>query len=147
MADDRLMPAVFGRMTSRTAVPHVSIIACSLIVSGMILWSLSNLLIIDITLYGAALVLEFLTLVVLRVRRPHAERPFRIPAGTAGVIVLSALPTLCILIAVFAILSAKNAHTYAALFALAAVATGPVAWLFAKRDAGEAKAVSKDSTA
>jgi amino acid transporter len=134
MADDQLLPELFGRMTRRTAVPHISIITCSLIVSGMILWGFSNLLIIDVTLYGSALMLEFISLAVMRVKRPDAERPFRIPLTTPGILVLIALPALCILVAVFAILSSTNIHTGAALFAIGAVATGPVAWFFARKN-------------
>ena len=41
---------------------------------------------LDILLYGASLVLEFLALIVLRIREPQLLRPFRVPGGMFGAI-------------------------------------------------------------
>ena len=43
-----------------------------------------RLIIIDILLYGASLSLEFVALVVLRIREPELPRPFRVPGGMFG---------------------------------------------------------------
>jgi amino acid transporter len=139
MADDGFLPAPLGRMTRRTAVPHVSILACAAVVSLMALWGFPNLLIIDVTLYGCALMLEFVALAVLRFRRPGAPRPFRIPLNTGGILLLASLPGCCLLVALFAIFSTENAHTGAAVFAVAAVATGPAAWMIAGRGGSQAR--------
>ncbi len=133
IADDRLLPASLGRLHPRTLVPHVSILLCSVVVSAMVFWDLADLLIIDVTLYGTALVLEFISLIALRVHRPDATRPFRIPLGTRGLVVLSALPTVCFVATLGALLTSPGTHEYAALFALAAVASGPLAWAVVSR--------------
>jgi amino acid transporter len=133
MADDGLLPAMFSRMTHRSAVPHVSLVVCALIVSGMILWGFSNLLIIDVTLYGSALMLEFVALCVLRFRHPESHRPFRIPLPLSGVVVMAALPALCLVVAFAAIITSASTHANAALFAVAAVATGPLLWTFRRK--------------
>ena len=43
-------------------------------------------------LYGGSLSLEFVTLVVLRIREPHLKREFKVPGGLAGAIMLGIFP-------------------------------------------------------
>jgi amino acid transporter len=47
---------------------------------------------LDIMLYGAALMLEFVTLVVLRIREPKLRRAFRVPGGMAGAVTCGIFP-------------------------------------------------------
>jgi len=47
---------------------------------------------LDIMLYGAALMLEFVTLVVLRIREPRLRRTFRVPGGMAGAVTCGIFP-------------------------------------------------------
>jgi amino acid transporter len=54
---------------------------------------------LDILLYGASLVLEFLALIVLRIREPQLLRPFRVPGGMFGAIAIGIGPTALLLIA------------------------------------------------
>ncbi|MGZ4878129.1 MAG: hypothetical protein ACXVIO_08085, partial [Candidatus Angelobacter sp.] len=49
--------------------------------------------------YGASLVLEFLALIVLRIREPQLSRPFRVPGGLAGAIAIGIGPTALLFIA------------------------------------------------
>ncbi|HEV2112500.1 MAG TPA: hypothetical protein VGR50_00040, partial [Terriglobales bacterium] len=49
---------------------------------------------IDILIYGLSLVLEFVALIVLRIREPELARPFRVPGGLLGAIALGICPTL-----------------------------------------------------
>lgn len=79
MADDDLLPKGLNRLHSRFQTPYVSILVCSIIVSLMILWPFADLLIIDVTVYGAGLSLEYITLIKLRMAAPDAHRPFKIP--------------------------------------------------------------------
>jgi len=50
-------------------------------VSVLVIFSFSDLVVMDIILYGAGLALEFLALIILRNREPHRPRPFKIPLG------------------------------------------------------------------
>jgi amino acid transporter len=43
-------------------------------------------------LYGGSLMLEFVTLVVLRIREPELKREFKVPGGLAGAITLGIFP-------------------------------------------------------
>jgi amino acid transporter len=92
MADDRLLPAFLCSLHPRFRTPYVSILASSVVVSILILFTFSDLIIMDIILYGAGLSLEFIALVTLRHKEPAARRPFRIPLGRVGLIALYVLP-------------------------------------------------------
>ena len=132
MADDGLLSPALSRIHPKHNVPHISIIVCALVVSGMIFWEFGDLLIIDVTLYGAALFLEFVALIVLRVTKPHAERPFRVPLKVPGLVAMTVLPVTCLVVALAAALSEVSIYTNATLFAIAAVTTAPIAWFFLK---------------
>jgi amino acid transporter len=95
MAADNLLPVKLCTLHPRFKTPYISIIASSVIVSILVLWTFSDLVIMDIILYGAGLMLEFAALLVLRVREPHTHRPFRIPLNNTGLFLLFLLP-LCI---------------------------------------------------
>ncbi|HUC28605.1 MAG TPA: hypothetical protein VMR80_03435, partial [Candidatus Acidoferrum sp.] len=49
---------------------------------------------LDILLYGASLLLEFMALAVLRFREPNLKRPFRVPGGLFGAIAIGIPPML-----------------------------------------------------
>ncbi|HEV2482958.1 MAG TPA: APC family permease [Puia sp.] len=92
MANDQLLPTFLCSLHPRFRTPYISILASSVIVSILILFTFSDLIIMDIILYGAGLSLEFIALVALRRKEPAARRPFRIPLGRAGLIALYVLP-------------------------------------------------------
>jgi hypothetical protein len=50
-------------------------------------------------LYGASLMLEFVTLVVLRIREPELKREFRVPGGLPGAILVGLFPLGLLLLA------------------------------------------------
>jgi amino acid transporter len=52
----------------------------------------ARLVTIDILLYGSSLTLEFITLIVLRIREPELPRPFRVPGGLFGAIAVGVAP-------------------------------------------------------
>jgi amino acid transporter len=53
-----------------------------------------RLVTLDIMLYGLSLMLEFVTLVALRIREPGLKRGFRVPGGLPGVISCGIFPLL-----------------------------------------------------
>jgi hypothetical protein len=55
-------------------------------------------LILDVFLTGLSILLEFWALVALRIREPALVRPYRVPGGTAGVVLIG-LPPLALVIA------------------------------------------------
>lgn len=50
-------------------------------------------------LYGASLMLEFVTLVVLRIREPKLQRSFRVPGGMAGAVTCGIFPLALLILA------------------------------------------------
>ena len=84
--------SVLTRRTSR-GVPWVSVLFCAGAWALALGMTFERLISIDLVLYGASLVLEFVALVVLRVKEPELVRPFQIPGGTPGAIVAGLGPT------------------------------------------------------
>ena len=86
MARDGMLPKVFGKRSTRTQAPWVAILVCATCWALCLGLGFKRLVTLDIMLYGASLMLEFVTLVVLRIREPELKREFRVPGGLAGVI-------------------------------------------------------------
>jgi amino acid transporter len=138
MAEDKLLPALIGRMHPRWNTPWVSILICASVVSLMVMWTFTELIIIDVTLYGAGLFLEFASLVVLRITMPMRRRPFRIPLGVVPLIVMYLLPLLIYSIALGGALAEEGSGYSGAIFALGAVLSAELGWqiiqIWKKRD-------------
>jgi amino acid transporter len=128
MADDRLLPARLHDLHPRYKTPYWSIITCAIVVSFMILWRFEDLIVIDVTLYGAGLFLEFITLIVLRIRMPDAPRPFRIPLNVAGLCLMTVIPFGVFGIALSGALMNEGKSTTPALFAIGALLSAEVLW-------------------
>jgi len=131
LATERLLPAIFTRRTAR-GVPWVSVIACALAWALALRMTFERLISIDLVLYGAALLLEFVALIVLRVREPGLHRPFRISGGLSGVILAGTGPALLIAFALWAARNERVAGMPALGFAALLAACGPVVYLVAK---------------
>ncbi|WP_439695321.1 APC family permease [Mucilaginibacter sp. AW1-7] len=128
MAQDKLLSAGINRLHKRFNTPFVSIIICSLVVSFMILWKLGELFIIDVTVYGAGLSLEYISLVKLRIKEPDSARPFKIPLGVPGLCILLMLPVLVYVIALAGTFSSEGDAIKASVFAIIALLSAEVAW-------------------
>jgi len=76
MAEDGMLPRFFARRNSRE-VPWVSVLFCGLGWALALNLKFERLISIDLILYGSSLLLEFVALVVLRVREPNLQRPFK----------------------------------------------------------------------
>lgn len=128
MAEDGLLPQKLNKLHPKFNTPYVSIIICATVVSAMIFWSFGDLLIIDVTLYGAALFLEFISLLVLRKKFPGEHRPFKIPFNMVGLCLLMVLPVGVYGIAITSAFSFEGKMLKPALFALAALISAEVVW-------------------
>ncbi len=76
MAEDGMLPRTLARRNSR-GVPWVSVLLCGLAWALALKLPFERLISIDLILYGSSLLLEFAALIVLRVREPDLERPFK----------------------------------------------------------------------
>jgi len=94
MAQNGLLPAVFARLHPRTQAPWVAILVCAAAWGLCLGLGFERLVTIDILIYGSSLLLEFIALVVLRVKQPDLPRPFRVPGGALGAVALGIPPAL-----------------------------------------------------
>ena len=100
MAQDGMLPKVFGRTHATTRAPWVAIVVLATGWALCLGLGFERLVTLDIILYGASLMLEFVTLVVLRIREPELKREFRVPGGLAGAISVGVFPLLVLGLAV-----------------------------------------------
>ena len=92
MARDGMLPKLFGRTSRRTHAPWVAILVCAAGWALCLGLGFQRLITLDLMLYGASLMLEFVTLVVLRIREPELKREFRVPGGLPGAILAGVFP-------------------------------------------------------
>ena len=137
MAEDGMLPRVLVRR-NRRGVPGVSLVVCGFAWALALNLPFERLISIDLVLYGSSLLLEFLALIVLRLREPLLERPFR--AGNLAVACLLAVgPTVLIGYALFVSRTEKLgdpntalANVSSLLFACVIALFGPpLYWLIA----------------
>jgi amino acid transporter len=128
MSDDRLLPTKLQALHPRFKSPYVSIICCSVVVSFMVLWTFGELIIIDITLYGAALSLEYVALIRLRKIAANDHRPFRIPLNGAGLALMALLPFAVYVIAMTGAFMNMEKALVPALFALCILFSAELVW-------------------
>ncbi|KAM0845775.1 hypothetical protein ACQ4PT_056133 [Festuca glaucescens] len=93
MADLGLLPRVFALRAPIFNTPWVSIVVTSLITLGMSFLSFNNIVAAANFLYSLGMLLEFATFIWLRIKRPEMARPYRVPLGLPGNIVMCLVPS------------------------------------------------------
>ena len=101
MAQDGMLPKIFGKRTAGSRAPWVAIVILAVLWAPCLLLGFERLVTIDILLYGFSLGLEFVALAVLRFREPELARPFRVPGGLFGAIAIGIPPMLLLGFSVF----------------------------------------------
>jgi amino acid transporter len=136
LAQDGLLPRFLARTTrasaSRAPVPWASVLVCAVAWALALGFSFERLISIDLVLYGASLLLEFVTLVVLRLREPALDRPFRIPGGLPAAIASGIGPAFLIAFALYAAREERVGPLPALAFAALVAVAGPLAYLVAR---------------
>jgi amino acid transporter len=130
MADDELLPYKLHNLHSKFKTPYISIICCSIVVSIMVLLTFAELLIIDVIIYGAALFLEFITLIILRKKFPDEERPFKIPLNITGLCLMLIIPIAIYAIALIGAFNDSGGAVWAVLVALGILMSAEILWQF-----------------
>jgi len=142
MAQDGMLPKIFGKLQARTRAPWVAIIALAICWAMCLGLGFERLVTLDILLYGASLALEFAALVALRIREPELPRAFRVPGGMFGAIAVGIAPMLLL---GFSVIRSETEHVLGMssfAFGMLLIAAGVVAYLLnhALRPAGWAPA-------
>jgi amino acid transporter len=99
MANDGMLPKIFGKLSEKTKAPWVAILVCASCWALALRLGFKRLITLDIMLYGCSLMLEFVTLVALRIREPELKREFRVPGGMMGAITCGIFPLLLLILA------------------------------------------------
>jgi amino acid transporter len=101
MAQDGMLPKIFGKRTARSRSPWVAIVVLAVLWAPCLLLGFERLVTIDILLYGASLGLEFAALIWLRIREPELPRPFRVPGGMFGAVAIGVAPMMMLGFSIF----------------------------------------------
>src|SRR6202011_5637747 len=129
MAQDGMLPGIFGKLHSKSRAPWVAIVALAIGWAMCLGLGFARLVTLDILLYGFSLMLEFIALAVLRFREPNLARPFRVPGGLFGAIAVGIPPMLLL---AFSIIRSEHEQVWnmsSFAFAMILIAAGVVAYL------------------
>jgi len=132
MAEDGYLPKIFARRHARTGAPWVAVVACALFWALCYPLGFERSLILDVLLTGLSILLEFWALVALRIREPNLARPYRVPGGTIGAILIG-LPPLALIVAALVRNSRESVGSTNELVVGATVVVAGVAMYFLTR--------------
>jgi amino acid transporter len=137
MAQDGLLPKVFAHVTRGSKAPWVSILVLATGWALCLGFGFERLVTLDIMIYGASLMLEFVALVVLRFTEPDLPRPFKVPGGILGAVLSGALPMLLLAFAIVRSdrqqILGMNSFVFGALMILSGFAVYAIDRAFIKR--------------
>ncbi len=94
LARESYLPRWLAEVSSTTATPGKSILACCMLFTMLVPLGFVTLVILDVFFYMGALVLELSALVVMRRKRPARDGLFVIGGGRAGLYLVAGLPML-----------------------------------------------------
>lgn len=126
MSRDRLFPRFFGVTHRSWGTPWLAILSMAIVNGVLINFEFGALITIDVFLLMFPYILIYLSVMILRIKEPDAERPFRVPLPTWGLGVWVAFPIAIAIIALFV-----NGTDWM-IGGLAGVLTGPIAYLIFK---------------
>jgi amino acid transporter len=131
LAESGYLPRVLARRHARSGAPWVSIVVCCVVYASCLGLGFQRLVALDVLLYGASLALEFLALVLLRIREPLLPRPFRIPGGLPAAIAIG-LPPMAIIAIALAKGASEDGASRVMVLGAALLALGPVLYLVSR---------------
>ncbi len=101
LASDGYLPKALTKVHPRRGAPNRTIIVAAVICSLVTLLPFEKLAALSVLVGGCVLILEFITLIVMRRKHPELERPFKVPGGPIVPYVLLIVPALVIATAVY----------------------------------------------
>lgn len=132
MAQDGYLPRIFARTSSKTGMPWVAITACALCWAACLFLNFEHLVIMDVLLTGLSILLEFGALIALRIREPELRRPYRVPGGTVGAVLLSLPPLVLMVLAVLRNDTETIGSTSSLAVGMVLIALGPVLYFLTR---------------
>ncbi len=132
MAQDGYLPRIFTRLHHRSGAPWVAIIFCAVAWAGCMFLGFERLIILDVLVTGLSIMLEFWALTGLRFREPGLPRPYRVPGGIIGTILIGLPPLALMVAAVFCNHSERLGPLNALYVGLLIIAAGPILYFLAR---------------
>src|SRR5207245_1351000 len=121
LARDHAMPRWLGAVDPRFGTPWTAVVVSAALYAAFAVFSFKELIVLNIWLYSLSLLVELAAFVRLRVSAPAMPRPWRLPGGLGGAIIVVVFPAL---FCVGAMATAGWTNTIAGV---AAALTGPLA--------------------
>jgi len=138
LAEDGYMPEPVTRIHPKWGTPWVAILISAAVAVILSMKTFDTLLEIDVVVYSAGFVLELAALVALRKTQPNLPRPYKIPGGWTGVLLVAIVPTLLVIALIASTLKDRSSI----LITLGILATGPVFYVATRAYRNRAAAVS-----
>jgi amino acid transporter len=132
MAQDGYLPRIFTRTSSKTGMPWVAITVCALCWAACLFLNFEHLVIMDVLLTGLSILLEFGALIALRIREPELPRPYRVPGGIAGAVLLSLPPLVLMILAVLRNRTETIGSTSSLAVGVVLIALGPILYFLTR---------------
>jgi amino acid transporter len=133
LAGDGYLPKVFARRDPKTGAPYVAILACALVWVLALNLSFAKLIMLDVLLTGLSILLEFASLVALRIREPDLPRPYRVPGGMTGAVAIGICPLILLIAAVVRNKAEPIGPINALQLGAILIALGVVSYFFSSR--------------
>jgi amino acid transporter len=133
MALDNWLPAPLKVVSTRTGAPIVSVIVVCCVASLCSALPFGKLIVIDVLLYSSVLLLEFISLLVLRLKQPQMPRPFRVPGGWIVLIAITLAPMSCAAILLITLFAGDPRQGYQLAAVIIAILTGIVLYAIRRK--------------
>ena len=129
LARDGLMPRALGALAPSTGTPWRAVVVSALVYAIFSVFSFKELIVLNVWLYSLALIVELAAFLHLRRVAPGLARPWRVPGGAIGAVVVALVP------AVLALLAMATAGLTNTVAGILAALTGLLAWPFVRSGA------------
>ncbi len=141
LAQDGYLPKIFARTSARTGMPVVAITACAIGWAACLFLNFEHLVLMDVLLTGMSILLEFWALVGLRIREPDLPRPYRVPGGLVGAILIGLPPLALMIAAVVRNRTESIGSTSSLAVGLVLIALGPIVYFVSRPRKSKSAAV------
>ncbi|CAN5575147.1 APC family permease [soil metagenome] len=94
LAEEGFLPKKLMAIHPRFGTPWLSILLCGAVFAILAWQKFQDLVTLNVVLYGDALILELLSLAILRVKEPNLPRPFRVKGGWPALVLVILCPML-----------------------------------------------------
>ena len=128
LAEDGYLPESVSRLHPKWGTPVRAITICAIICSIAALGPFQTLVVVDVTIYAFALLLQFAALIALRIKHPTMKRPYKIPGGWFGLVLVTLGPVFVLYVAIYyQVLDVGLVEGIG--WAAIGMATGPIAYV------------------